>query len=156
MDRGRRAMPVQNKPCYDRHVQKCQDNHRQRLAKMKPTVDCQPPSSMRTTPKTNAKKQWIMEDRYSQIERDNRLLLEKMSHIMRKGGLDNFNNNAKYSKSLNKGARKKELQQITRENQRILHAIQQADPSYDHVKWAEEAQQNEVYMRNICQMPQAL
>ena len=57
------------------------------------------------------------EDRYSQIERDNRLLLEKMSHIMRKGGLDNFNNNAKYSKSLNKGARKKELQQITRENQ---------------------------------------
>lgn len=40
--------------------------------------------------------------------------------------------------------------------QRILHAIQQADPFYDHVKWAEEAQQNEVYMRNICQMPQAL
>ena len=41
-------------------------------------------------------------------------------------------------------------------HQRILHAIQQADPFYDHVKWAEEAQQNEVYMRNICQMPQAL
>lgn len=40
--------------------------------------------------------------------------------------------------------------------QRILHAIQQADPFYDHVKWAEEAQQNDAYMRNICQMPQAL
>lgn len=37
--------------------------------------------------------------------------------------------------------------------QRILHAIQQADPFYNHLKWAEEAQQNEVYMRNICQMP---
>lgn len=37
--------------------------------------------------------------------------------------------------------------------QRILHAIQQADPFYDHIKWAEEAQQNEKYMRNICTMP---
>lgn len=61
MDRGRRAMPVQNKACYERHVQKCQDNHRQRLAKMKPTIDCHPPSSMRrAAAKTNAKKQQIM------------------------------------------------------------------------------------------------
>lgn len=37
--------------------------------------------------------------------------------------------------------------------QRILHAIQQADPFYDHIKWAEEAQQNEKYLRNICTMP---
>lgn len=54
-------MPVQNKACYERHVQKCQDNHRERLAKMKPTIDCQVPSSMRkATTKTNAKKQQIM------------------------------------------------------------------------------------------------
>ncbi|CAN0408644.1 unnamed protein product, partial [Ectocarpus sp. 13 AM-2016] len=45
MDRGRRAMPVQNKACYERHVKKCQDNHRERLAKMKPTIDCHAPSS---------------------------------------------------------------------------------------------------------------
>ncbi|CBN76673.1 conserved unknown protein [Ectocarpus siliculosus] len=154
MDRGRRAMPVQNKACYERHVKKCQDNHRDRLAKMKPTIDCHAPSSMRkVATKTNAKKQQIMEDRYAQIERDNRLLLEKMSHIMRKGGVDNHNSTSKYSKSLNKGARKKELHKITTENQRILHAIQQADPFYDHIKWAEEAQQNEKYMRNICTMP---
>ncbi len=42
---------------------------------------------------------------------------------------------------------------VLRLYQRILHAIQQADPFYNHLKWAEEAQQNEVYMRNICQMP---
>lgn len=57
------------------------------------------------------------EDRYAQIERDNRLLLEKMSHIMRKGGVDNHNSTSKYAKSLNKGARKKELHKITTENQ---------------------------------------
>lgn len=60
MDRARRAMPVQNKACYERHVQKCQDNHRLRLAKMKPTIDCHAPSSMRKAIKTNAKKQQIM------------------------------------------------------------------------------------------------
>lgn len=61
MDRGRRAMPVQNKACHERHVKKCQDNHRQRLAKMKPTIDCHAPSSMRkVAAKTNAKKQQIM------------------------------------------------------------------------------------------------
>lgn len=57
------------------------------------------------------------EDRYAQIERDNRLLLEKMSHIMRKGGVDNHNRTAQYAKSLNKESRKKELHKITRENQ---------------------------------------
>ena len=61
MDRGRRAMPVQNKACHERHVKKCQDNHRLRLAKMKPTIDCHAPSSMRkVAAKTNAKKQQIM------------------------------------------------------------------------------------------------
>lgn len=61
MDRGRRAMPVQNKACYQRHIKKCQDNHRERLAKMKPTIDCHAPSSMRkVATKTNAKKQQIM------------------------------------------------------------------------------------------------
>lgn len=61
MDRGRRAMPVQNKACHERHVKKCQDNHRLRLAKMKPTIDCHAPSSMRkVASKTNAKKQQIM------------------------------------------------------------------------------------------------
>ena len=33
--------------------------------------------------KTKAKKNALMEDRFAQIETENRLLLEKMSHIMR-------------------------------------------------------------------------
>lgn len=54
-------MPIQNKACYERHIQKCQDNHRQRLAMMKPTIDCQAPYSMRkVATKTNAKKQQMM------------------------------------------------------------------------------------------------
>ena len=33
--------------------------------------------------KTKAKKNALMEDRFAQIETENRLLLERMSHIMR-------------------------------------------------------------------------
>lgn len=54
-------MPVQNKACYERHLKKCHNSHLERLAKMKPTIDCHAPSSMRkVASKTNAKKQQIM------------------------------------------------------------------------------------------------
>lgn len=80
----------------------------------------------------------LQEDRYAQIERDNRLLLEKMSQIMRKGGIDNYNNTAKYSKSLNREARKRELHKITRENQVQVAtsnlSLDTVDPSYMNVK----------------------
>ena len=57
-------------------------------------------------------------EHYAKIERENRLLLEKMSGIMQgKHGLDNICESAKYSKSLNKPYRKKELLKITQENQ---------------------------------------
>ena len=31
MDRGRRAMPVQNKQCNERYVKMCQDRHRNKV-----------------------------------------------------------------------------------------------------------------------------
>jgi hypothetical protein len=31
MDRGRKAMPVQNKACMDRYVQRCQERHEQKV-----------------------------------------------------------------------------------------------------------------------------
>lgn len=54
------------------------------------------------------------------MERENRLLLEKMSYIMQKKSLDNRNDSHKYTKSLNKPFRKKELQRITEENKASL------------------------------------
>lgn len=79
------------------------------------------------------------EDRYAQIERDNRLLLEKMSDIMRKGGVDNHNSTSKYAKSLNKEARKRELHKITTENQVCVRAFL----SFMHVR-AHHTNENEL------------
>ena len=56
-------------------------------------------------------------ERFATIERENRILLSKMSEIMQKNTLDNKNKSIKYSHSLNKASRQRELRRITNENQ---------------------------------------
>ena len=62
------------------------------------------------------KKLQVEEERLAVVERDNRILLEKMSYIMRtKGLVDNWNQYKQ--KSLNKTKRQRELLRVTHENQ---------------------------------------
>ena len=103
MDRGRKALPVQNKACNQRYIKRCQERHRQKVSQseilivfflcnffliqfqlrdMKCSIDNKPPRSA-THLKTKAKKNALMEDRIDQIETENRILLQKMTHIMR-------------------------------------------------------------------------
>ena len=58
----------------------------------------------------------VEEERLATVERDNRILLEKMSYIMRtQGRVDN--KNGYEQKSLNKTKRQRELLRVTHENQ---------------------------------------
>lgn len=149
MDRGRKAMPVQNKACMARHLKKCQDRHKQKLREMKSSIDNKCP---RQCMRSNGKKNALLEDRFAQIETENRLLLEKMSRIVRtKKGTSNRCDSRRSAHSLNKEQRKRELQQITNANRSILRRIQEAQPIYDHLKWADEAKANEKIMLNICE-----
>ena len=62
------------------------------------------------------KKLQVEEERLAVVERDNRILLEKMSWIMRtKGQVDNWNHYKQ--KSLNKCTRQRELLRVSHENQ---------------------------------------
>ncbi|GMH61713.1 hypothetical protein TrRE_jg4985 [Triparma retinervis] len=151
MDRGRKAMPVQNKQCHERYVKKCQSMHRERLRDMKCSIDNKMPKASSHL-KSNAKKKALMEERFANIERENRMLLEKMSYIIaKKGGIDNKNESVQYGRSLNKDRRKRELQKITKQNQLILSRIQESQPTYDHLAWAEDARANQQFMANICE-----
>lgn len=47
MDRGRKAMPVQNKACMARHIRRCQERHRQKVSELR----------KRTTTKYQGRKQ---------------------------------------------------------------------------------------------------
>ena len=67
----------------------------------------------------------FQEERFANIEKDNRLLLEKMSFIIRNSSLDNhLEPQYQNFKSLNKDGRKAELQRVTRENKDLLRRIQ--------------------------------
>ncbi|XP_025911159.1 uncharacterized protein CFAP97D1 [Apteryx rowi] len=94
----------------------------------------------------------LEEDRLSGIERDNRLLLKKMSCIMRtKGQIDNKNDYK--AKSLNREKRKKELLRVSQENRAILDRITKSEPQYQVQRWYEDWQQAEKYMANIARYP---
>ena len=102
-------------------------------------------------------------ERYTEIERENRILLEKMTNILQNPkGISNANPHISniggvsvqvaqpvaptasammypgYKKSLNREARKRELMKITRENQVILKRLQEKKPNYNVTKWAVE------------------
>lgn len=119
---------------------------------MKPAIDNKPPKRHNHLRK-NMKREQMMEERFAQIERENRLLLEKMSYIMQRDTLDNKCSALKYGRSLNKAFRKRELQRITHENQAILRRIQAREPNYNHLDWEESRRKNEQYLKNIAEYP---
>eukprot|EP00741_Cyanophora_paradoxa_P020849 tig00021314_g20127.t1 len=83
-----RAIVTDNPICYKRHQQRIYEEHRERLRTMRSTVhtnaritmDCSPPKYQAS--RVNLKKIRLQEERYAQIERENTILLEKMSKIM--------------------------------------------------------------------------
>jgi E3 ubiquitin-protein ligase TRIP12 len=91
----------------------------------------------------------MLEDRYTEIERENRILLEKMTGIMNKGGLSSSLQPPK--RSLNRDQRKRDLLKITMENQAILKRLQDSTSNYNVYKWEDEEQRRKHMLQNICE-----
>lgn len=143
-------------PTHNKLLQKRWDNtyyteHRRKVRDAAPMVDTKaPPTYMHLHLKL--KKLQLEEERLATIERDNRILLEKMSYIMRtKGRVDN-RNNYEY-KSLNREKRQRELLRVTKENQAILYRINMRRPEYSHQKWQDDWEENQKFMDNISHYP---
>ena len=95
----------------------------------------------------------IEEERLATIERDNRILLEKMAHTMRtKGQIDNRNDVV--FKSLSKGRRERELIRITNENINIIRRIQSKKPAISKEQHDREWRKNLKFMDNISSFPE--
>lgn len=121
------------------------------VAEARPMVDTKPPQTYMHL-HLKLKKLQLEEERLATIERDNRILLEKMSYIMRtKGRVDN--KNMYEYKSLNREKRMRELLRVTQENQDILKRITARKPEYDHRKWEDDWQNNQEYMDSIAAYP---
>eukprot|EP00658_Telonema_sp_P-2_P085897 TRINITY_DN9897_c0_g1_i3.p1 TRINITY_DN9897_c0_g1~~TRINITY_DN9897_c0_g1_i3.p1 ORF type:complete len:376 (+),score=104.30 TRINITY_DN9897_c0_g1_i3:101-1228(+) len=140
-------------------VKKRQEVHRKRLKNTKHQIDTQCPAPQPHLV-TKAKKHELEEDRYAEIERENAVLLAKMSKIMREGAGTHDQGGAPPAheirptapKSLNRGFRRKELDKITRENLEILKRIQLKDPFYNHLDWDEEHKARHKIMKSLCEV----
>lgn len=126
--------------------------HMRRVNAVRPRVDS---ASPRPCPhlQHRLKQIQIAEDRCTEIERANRILLEKMSTVM----------NAKppefpllRPKSLNKILRKRALAAINAENQAILKRLQQRTASYNITSWRESERKTEELLRLRCEYPYQL
>jgi len=151
-----RAIPIGNKLCAKREEQRRHEFHRDRVKNMRPQVDTKEPKVCQFDHiRNNLKREQMLEERYTQIDRENMTLLKKMSDIM-KHPTFSVPKEPKGPVSLNRDFRKKDLIRITHENQHILKRIQQAQPIYNHVQWEESHRKNAGYLRNCCEYPVAL
>lgn len=139
-------------------IKKRQEIHKKKLRIAKHHIDTESPRPM-THLVTKAKKHELEEDRFSEIERENAVLLSKMSRIIREGSGSHKCGGAPQRdapkptapKSLNRAHRRKELERITHENLSMLTRIQMKDPFYNHLDWAEERRENQKVMQNLCE-----
>ncbi|XP_071509302.1 sperm axonemal maintenance protein CFAP97D1-like [Diadema antillarum] len=144
-------LPCHNRLLQQRWDQKYYDEHRQKVKEAKSMVDTKPPTTY-VHLHLKLKKLQLEEERLAVIERDNRILLEKMSVIMRtRGRVDNRNNYI--HRSLNREKRQRELLRVTRENQEILKRILAREPEYNHLEWDRQWEENETFMDNISRYP---
>ncbi|KAM6290462.1 uncharacterized protein CFAP97D2 [Porphyrio hochstetteri] len=143
-------------PCGNKFLQLKWDEakyeeHKKRIQAAKPLVDTSAPAVYNHL-RLKLGKLKLEEDRRSAIERDNRLLLQKMSCIMRtKGRIDNKNDYK--AKSLNGEKRRQELRRVKQENRAILDRITKSQPRYRVQRWHEDWQRAEKYMANIARYP---
>ncbi|XP_069828504.1 uncharacterized protein CFAP97D2 [Dendropsophus ebraccatus] len=143
-------------PCGNKYLQQkwdktYYDEHKRKVQSAKPMVDTNSPQTY-VHLNLKLKKLQLEEERLTVIERDNRLLLEKMSAIMRtKGRVDNTNNYE--AKSLNKEKREQELQKVSKENQTIGDRLTRCEPQYRVEKWHEDWAKAEKYMDSIAKYP---
>lgn len=76
-----RAIPVGNKLLDKMWKDKEARIHKTKLRNAKPSIDVKCPTRFSHL-KKKAKKEQQLEERYTEIERENRILLEKMTNIM--------------------------------------------------------------------------
>mmetsp|Transcript_20070 Transcript_20070/g.40729 ORF Transcript_20070/g.40729 Transcript_20070/m.40729 type:complete len:357 (-) Transcript_20070:183-1253(-) len=152
-----RAPPCGNKLCAKRVEQRRLEMHRTRVRNVKPLVDTsQPVVTHMDHVRNNLKREQMLEERYSEIDRENRILLHKMCGIMKQPVNPPTPARPPGPQSLNRDARKKELLRITRDNQTILRRIQQAQPVYNHVEFEGTHRRNLGYLKNCAEFPLAL
>eukprot|EP00753_Platysulcus_tardus_P004677 PLAT12570.1.p1 GENE.PLAT12570.1~~PLAT12570.1.p1 ORF type:complete len:491 (+),score=212.78 PLAT12570.1:79-1551(+) len=131
---------------WDKHVKGI---HKHALRSMRPVVGQEPPPEFPHI-KRNLKKQLKLEERCLEIESHNRLLLQRVSTIMRRQPKSDKRRKKFLSdmKRKHKQRRIRELQRINEENQALLKRLRTARPVYSAKKWQASAHKQR-YFRDV-------
>jgi hypothetical protein len=146
-----RGQAVASQVCADRVQQRQYSEHRKKLSGIKAHVDNNAPK-MYPHLYQKLKKAQLEEERCSDIERDNRTLVKRMTEIMQRSGIDSSKPPSMVA-SLNGVRRKQELARITRENHSLMKRIQERAPTYSHLQWEQDRENNEQLCERICKYP---
>ncbi|CAM4765773.1 unnamed protein product [Rotaria magnacalcarata] len=141
------TIPASNRYLKKKWDEKYYSEHRILIRDARPSVDTRPPPTYMHL-HMKLKKIQLEEERMATIERDNRILLEKMTHTMRTTGCVN-NRNDYESKSLNQEKRRRELLRVSKENETMIKRIMARKNDTDGENWKNSWSKNASYLDNI-------
>ncbi|CAF0903465.1 unnamed protein product [Rotaria sordida] len=141
------TVPVSNRFLKKKWDDKYYSNHLISVRHAQARIDATPPQTYLHL-HMKFKKLQLEEERTATIERDNRILLEKMAHIMRTTGSVDSHNDYQL-KSLNQGKRRQDLLRVSKENENIIKRLiaQKLDTNRDN--WKDNWSKNTLYLNNI-------
>ena len=143
-----------NKVVSKREEEKRREKHEFRLKTMKSTIDAKIPASL-VYKVPNTKKIQLLEgnsqsERCTEIERENRILYEKMLKIRTKSPILESKS---LKKSLNKEFRKRRLLEIEKDNTELTERIKRRESAYRLEKYNTERKETEKILNTISEFP---
>lgn len=160
-----RSVPISNKLCFQREHERKIHAHEESVRMMKRMIDNESPVQYAFL-ETRKKKEAIAEQRHQEIDHENKMLINKMTSIVNRGGSlssgsrmhstihsSQSSSSFKAMNSLNNPQRKRESLKIAQENQALLQRIQTSKSEYSVRKWEDSRSQNELYISSISEFP---
>ncbi|CAG9324013.1 unnamed protein product [Blepharisma stoltei] len=145
-----RSLPSANKILYKKWQSDDKEKHYRHLRDARPIVDIKTPGNFSHI-KNKAKRDQLLEDRFTEIERENRILLEKMHNIFQTKKSVGIKKNQKGS--LNFGYRKKVMNQINTENRQLLARLKNKSSCYSAREWEKDRKNTEKRLRSMGEYP---
>jgi hypothetical protein len=142
-----------NRICEAAWNDKSLSSHTARLAAIKPSIDNKPPVSYKIHLNRSKKVQLHIEE-FNRIDRENALLLKKMTAIIRKPHQSReYYQENNYTHSLNANIRKQQLKLIIQQNQQILHRIERRKGFYNSADWLQHESNHLSYLEQLKEKP---
>ncbi|OMJ73908.1 hypothetical protein SteCoe_27290 [Stentor coeruleus] len=128
--------------------------HYKKLSKVRTTIKNSSPNDyvhIRSNKKQEQLREGILKtERFTEIERENRILFEKMSYIMNSRSQPRVSS---AKKSLNSHIRRKNSAKIANENLALLKRLKNKTPVYNCRQWDKDWKKNEKMIQSISEYP---